>query len=147
MQKLSKFDSLIGKKEAKQVKLLLSKPKDWQKKLSQINKEGSALIKNLPKEAKGLLGFSVIDPVSLKVDEIGIDKTKSISKGVKKDIIALKGADKISHARIKELAKISWDDILRGSSGKAALKATRFIPGLGIATTVGLGAYGPLRCN
>ena len=140
--KLSKFDSLIGKKEAKQVKLLLSKPKDWQKKLSQINKEGSALIKNLPKEAKGLLGFSVIDPVSLKVDEIGIDKTKSISKGVKKDIIALKGADKISHARIKELAKISWDDILRASSGKAALKATRFIPGLGIATTVGLGAYG-----
>ena len=140
--KLSKFDSQIGKKEAEQVKLLLSKPKDWRKKLFQINKEGSAIIKNLPKEAKGLLGFSVIDPVSLKVDEIGIDITKSISKGVKKDIIALKGADKISRTRIKELAKISWDDILRAGSSKAALKATRFIPGLGIATTVGLGAYG-----
>ena len=91
------------------------KLKIWKKEWDRINKAGNDFVTN-PK-SKGLLNFKVIDDVSGKVLDVGIDESKMIMRTPDPEIPGLYGEDDyLGNKPFKKMTRIEKDNFL--SKGK-----------------------------
>ena len=91
------------------------KLKIWKKEWDRINKAGNDFVTN-PK-SKGLLNFKVIDDVSGKVLDVGIDESKMIMRTPDLEIPGLYGEDDyLGNKPFKKMTRIEKDNFL--SKGK-----------------------------
>ena len=103
------------------------KLKIWKKEWDKINKAGNDFVTD-PK-SKGLLNFKVIDDVSGKVLDVGIDESKMIMRTPDPEIPNLYGEDDyLGNKPFKEMTRIEKDKFL--SEGKKKYEAQKTLTAL-----------------
>ena len=139
--KLMRVEGNIEQQYLKRENILKNKEAGWQNKLRQINQELRDLIsRKLPQKYRGLLNIKIMDPVTLKITNEGMDWTLSAGKDAGEvGKIDFKKLNKSQKEKVIALAKEQKNIALKGTSlGKTALGT---VGGVGAAVgTVAAGA-------